>query len=241
MTDYVVRFSPRQRAEHLLMLIVFTVLCVTGLPQKYFQADLSIAIINAIGGLGPVRWLHRAAGVVFVLMTVAHLGLVIFETMTGRTKLTMAINRQDFRDAITTLRYYLGVSNEQARFGRYDYKQKFEYWGLIMGGMVVAGTGLVLLYPIEVASLLPAQLIPVAKAAHSNEGLLAFLTIVTWHVYSAILSPEVFPLDTSIFTGKISMQRMRHEHPLELEEMNRSGVPGVPEATEVPKVPKPAA
>jgi cytochrome b subunit of formate dehydrogenase len=238
MTDYVVRFSPRQRAEHLVMLIVFTVLCVTGLPQKYFQADLSVAIVNALGGLGPVRWLHRAAGLMFVLMTVVHLGLVMFESLTGRTRLTMAIDRQDFRDAITTLRYYLGVSNEQARFGRYDYKQKFEYWGLIMGGMVVGLTGLVLLYPIEVASLLPAELIPVAKAAHSNEGLLAFLTIVTWHVYSAILSPEVFPLDTSIFTGKLSMHRMQHEHPLELEEIDRSRVPEVPT---VPEVPKPAA
>jgi cytochrome b subunit of formate dehydrogenase len=235
MTDYVVRFSPRQRAEHLLMLIVFTVLCVTGLPQKYFQSDISIAIVNALGGLGPVRWMHRAAGVIFVLMTVAHLAIVMIGTMTGRMKLSMAVTRQDFRDAIKTLRYYLGMSNEQAHFGRFDYKQKFEYWGLIMGGLVVCATGLMLLYPIEVASLLPAQLIPVAKAAHSNEGLLAFLTIVTWHVYSVIFAPEVFPLDTTIFTGKISMERMHHEHPLELEEMQREGVLGVPKVSEVPK------
>lgn len=236
MTDYVVRFSPRQRAEHALCLVVFTVLCVTGLPQKFFQADISVAIINALGGIGPVRWLHRAAGIVFVLMTVFHLGIVISQVMTGRTKLTMGITRQDFRDAIITLKYYLGMSNEQARFGRFDYKQKFEYWGLIMGGMVVGITGLILLFPIETAAVLPAQLIPVAKAAHSNEGLLAFLTIVTWHVYSVIFSPEVFPLDTTIFTGKISIERMRHEHPLELEELIAEGkVPPVP-GFEPPKV-----
>jgi hypothetical protein len=29
-------------------------------------------------------------------------------------------------------------------------------------------------------------------------------------------SPEVFPLDTAIFTGKISRERMLHEHPIEL-------------------------
>jgi formate dehydrogenase subunit gamma len=223
MTDYVVRFSPRQRAEHALMLVVFTVLCVTGLPQKFFQADISVAIINALGGIGTVRWLHRAAGVVFVLMTVWHLGFVIAQVVTGRTKLTMAVTRKDFRDAIITLKYYLGMSNEQARFGRFDYKQKFEYWGLIMGGLVVGVTGFILLFPIEVASVLPAQLIPVAKAAHSNEGLLAFLTIVTWHVYSVIFSPEVFPLDKTIFTGRISIERMRHEHPLELEELVAEG------------------
>ncbi|MFI5323980.1 MAG: hypothetical protein ACHQ6U_10705, partial [Thermodesulfobacteriota bacterium] len=49
-----------------------------------------------------------------------------------------------------------------------------------------------------------------------NEALLAFLVIVIWHIYNAIFSPEVFPLDTSIFTGKISRERMLHEHPLEL-------------------------
>jgi hypothetical protein len=129
----------------------------------------------------------------------------------------------------------LGVSNEQPRFGRFDYKQKFEYWGLIMGGLVVGVTGLMLLYPIHVASVLSAQLIPVAKAAHSNEGLLAFLTIVTWHVYSAILSPEVFPLDKTIFTGRISIERMKHEHPLELAELV-TRVPEMPEVAEVPKV-----
>jgi hypothetical protein len=31
------------------------------------------------------------------------------------------------------------------------------------------------------------------------------------------LNPDVFPFDTSIFTGRISRHRMEHEHPLELE------------------------
>ena len=60
-------------------------------------------------------------------------------------------------------------------------------------------------------------MIPAAKAAHSNEALLAFLVIVVWHLYNSIFSPEVFPLDTAIFTGKISVSRMKHEHPLEYE------------------------
>jgi hypothetical protein len=47
--------------------------------------------------------------------------------------------------------------------------------------------------------------------------MMAFLIIVTWHIYNAVFSPEVFPLDTSIFTGRISVERMRHEHPIEYE------------------------
>ena len=36
-------------------------------------------------------------------------------------------------------------------------------------------------------------------------------------MYSAHLSPDVFPFDPTIFTGKISEERMRHEHPLEYD------------------------
>ncbi|MGE5344930.1 MAG: hypothetical protein ACM3JH_03155, partial [Acidithiobacillales bacterium] len=50
----------------------------------------------------------------------------------------------------------------------------------------------------------------------SNEGLMAFLVVITWHIYNAHLSPDVFPFDTCIFTGRISRERMHHEHPLEL-------------------------
>ncbi len=77
-------------------------------------------------------------------------------------------------------------------------------------------TGFVLWFPVEVTRFLPGELIPAAKTAHSMEALLAFLVIVTWHIYNAIFSPEVFPLDTTIFTGKISRDRMIHEHPNEL-------------------------
>jgi len=55
--------------------------------------------------------------------------------------------------------------------------------------------------------------------AHGGEGLLAFLAIFIWHMYSAHVAPEVFPFDTTMFTGKISEERMMHEHPLEYERL----------------------
>jgi hypothetical protein len=35
----------------------------------------------------------------------------------------------------------------------------------------------------------------------------------------AHLSPEAFPMDTSIFTGKIRKDKLRDEHPLEYEDL----------------------
>ena len=139
----------------------------------------------------------------------------------------MVPTKKDFTDALVTLRYYLGLSRTQARFDRYDYRQKFEYWGLVFGGLVMVTTGLVLLFPVATAKLLVGQVIPAAKLAHSSEGLMAFLAIIIWHIYNSHLSPDVFPFDGSIFTGRISRERMEKEHPLELERLEgtKEGAP----------------
>jgi hypothetical protein len=76
-----------------------------------------------------------------------------------------------------------------------------------------------LYFPVETTRFLPGEVIPAAMMAHGREGLLAFLVVITWHLFNAHLSPEAFPFDSSIFTGKISTERMEEEHPLEYEQM----------------------
>ena len=38
MSDYIVRFNLQQRIEHFITMVVFALLCLTGLPQKFYQA-----------------------------------------------------------------------------------------------------------------------------------------------------------------------------------------------------------
>ena len=131
----------------------------------------------------------------------------------------MLISKNDFTDAVDNLKYYFGRINRPARCDRYDYKQKFEYWGILAGGLIMIGTGLTLWFPIYVAQILPGSIIPAAKALHTNVAMMIFLIIAIWHIYNSIFSPEVFPLDTVIFTGKISLDRMMREHPIEFERL----------------------
>ncbi|MFB3855379.1 MAG: formate dehydrogenase subunit gamma [Vicinamibacterales bacterium] len=221
MTEYIRRFSTRQRVEHFSVMVLFITLSLTGFPQKYASSDWAQSMIYWMGGISFVRGVHRLAGILFAVLTAFHLTLAIGLVLTGRSQPTIVPNRKDFDDAIQMLKYYLGASDQPARFGRFDYRQKFEYWGVVMGGIIMVTTGFLLYFPIAATTVLPGEFIPAAKVAHGNEGLMAFLVVILWHTYNAHFNPDVFPFDTGIFTGKISRERMLHEHPLELEEIER--------------------
>jgi cytochrome b subunit of formate dehydrogenase len=219
-SDYVVRFTLHQRVEHFLTMVVFTLLCLTGLPQKFFEAGWAAVLVSFFGGIDATRWIHRACGIILALSTVVHFASGIAAMLSRKVGFTMVPTKKDFQDAILQLRYYLGMTDRHPHYDRYDYKQKFEYWGLVAGNIIMVATGFILFFPTAAAQLVPGQVIPAAKVAHSNEGLMAFLVITIWHIFNAHLNPDVFPFDTAIFTGKVSRHRMEHEHPLELERID---------------------
>ena len=218
-SEYVVRFSFWARFQHAAIILLFGLLLLTGMPQKWPYAEASRWVIEHLGGIFVTRWLHRAAGIAFSVLLVVHLAIAIAGVLTRRMPPSMLLSRRDFHDAIDNLRYYVGYAETPPPFGRFDYRQKFEYWGLIFGALIMAASGFILYFPIQVSRVLPAELIPAAKVMHSAEALLAFLIVLIWHMAGAHLTPESFPMDTSIFTGKVRKDKLRREHPLEYEDL----------------------
>jgi len=63
---------------------------------------------------------------------------------------------------------------------------------------------------------------------------MAFLVVLTWHLYNAHLAPEVFPYNPSIFTGRISREHLREDHPLEYERLFPEAAAPAPEDEAAP-------
>jgi formate dehydrogenase gamma subunit len=221
------RFSRLRIFEHWMIVLSTLILFATGLSQRFWHLDFSQWLILKMGGIDNVRWIHRYAGVFFSLGLLLNVVVAVAGVVRGRWSPSMFITRKDFTDAVENVKYYFGLDDHPAKCDRYDYMEKFEYWTILMGGFLMILTGTVLWFPILVTKILPGEIIPAAKALHSNEALLIFLINAIWHIINAVLSPEVFPLDTSIFTGRISRERMAREHPIELARLDE-GVPADP-------------
>ena len=136
----------------------------------------------------------------------------------------MIITGKDFSDVIQNIKYYVGMRSRPALCDRYNYRQKFEYWGVLISAFIMIGTGLILWFPAFFSPILPGEIIPASQVMHTNHGLLIFLIIALWHVYNSIFSPEIFPLDTSMFTSYISRERMVREHSIELARTEHKAV-----------------
>jgi len=209
------RFPLARRIEHLTMLLSFTTLGLTGLPQKFSSAPLSIAFVNLLGGIENLRTIHHFAAIVMMLGTAWHLLVFGYMAYVRRTRLSMLPSLQDIKDGWQALMYNLGFAKTFPQMGRYTFEEKMEYWAFAWGAMVMGATGFMMWNPISTVRFLPGEAIPAAKAAHGGEALLAVLAIIIWHMYGV----HIKRFNKSMFTGKMSEQDMLHEHPLELADI----------------------
>lgn len=225
-SDRIRRFAVTRVVEHLVLVLLFLGLAVTGLAQKFHAADVSQWLFAAFDGIDRIRRFHHYAGLALVALLATHVAINALGFAVRGWRLSMLVSWQDLRDVAHNIRYYLGLERQPAACDRYDYKQKFTYWLVLAGGLIMVLTGLVLWFPVAAARYLPGEGIALAAMLHSHQALVIILLVAVWHVYDSVFSPDVFPLDTSMLTGRMTRARMRRLHPRELEERSRAGQAG---------------
>lgn len=207
-----VRFDLLQRIQHIIFLISFSVLGMTGLPQKYQLAWASTAIFNLVGGIENARAIHHTSAIVMMIVSLVHVLEALYRIMVQRTPISMIPWIDDILHVYQDVLYYLGFRKHKAYYGRYSYAEKAEYLALIWGTIVMGATGFMMWNPISTVRFLPGEAIPAAKAAHGGEAVLAVLAIIIWHFYHV----HIKHFNKSMFTGRLTREEMQHEHPAEL-------------------------
>lgn len=225
------RFAVAQRIEHLVLLLSFTTLAVTGLPQKFASSDLSIFLIRLVGGVENMRTIHHVAAIVLMLSAIYHIIAAGYNIFVLRRNMTMLPVLKDVKDAWQAFVYNIGLGKSRPQMGRYTFEEKAEYWALIWGTIIMGLTGFLLWNPITAARLLPGEFIPAAKAAHGAEAILAVLAIIVWHAYGV----HIKRFNKSMITGSLTEEEMLHEHPLELAAIKSGRVGQLPDAATLKK------
>jgi cytochrome b subunit of formate dehydrogenase len=213
------------RWQHGLLAVSITLLLLTGLPLRFAQADSLRQINGLFGGLAGGRLVHRGAAVVLILTWMWHLGWLLLRWHRAGYSLsswTMWPTRKDVSDFVLAAKDYLGLANEEPKFDRYGFRNKLDYLAEYWGMPVMVLSGLVLWFPIYFGNRLPETALSFAYIAHGYEATLAFLAIITWHLYNAHFSPDRFPMSPVFYTGTMTRAEMEDEHPLELERLERS-------------------
>jgi formate dehydrogenase gamma subunit len=210
----IVRMDLSQRIQHFVLAFSFVVLAVTGFALKF--PDSWVA--RLMGSSEPFRrWSHRVAGVVMLIAGAYHL-LYLLTNRNGR-KLArdfMPI-KKDLADVFQNVKYLFGLSREKAKIGRFGYAEKMEYWAVIWGTIIMGATGLMIWFKIDVTRYMPRWAVDVALTIHYYEAILACLAIIVWHFYHVIFDPDVYPVNTACWNGRVSKHWVEEEHPLDAE------------------------
>jgi formate dehydrogenase gamma subunit len=218
--DSITRFDIHQRIQHLFLLLSFVVLVFTGMPMKFAENGVSKWWIGVLGGVEPTRLIHRGAAWVMIVTCVYHVAYLVYNIVVQKKSLTaMVPSKRDFILFIQEIGYFTGLRKEKPRFGRYNWREKFDYWAMFWGIPVMVLSGLVMMFPVFVTNFLPGWVVPVALIAHSDEAMLALTWIVIVHVFFNHFGPGVFPMNPSIFTGKLSRERYMIDHAAEYEKL----------------------
>jgi cytochrome b subunit of formate dehydrogenase len=221
------RFGLYERFLHFLIIVSFLTLAMTGIPLKFSYTPWAKTLAEFLGGFQTAGYIHRMMGFVTFSYFALHLGKIFRMVLKGEQGLFLGPNSmvpqlKDLEDMIGTIKWFFGAG-PRPKYDRYTYWEKFDYWAVFWGVGMIGVSGLVLWFPTVAAKLLPGWAFNVAMIIHSDEAILATGFIFAIHFFNSHLRPEKFPMDFVIFTGRMHVDELKHERPLEYERLKASG------------------
>jgi cytochrome b subunit of formate dehydrogenase len=241
--EWFTRFVPFERFLHFLVVTSFLLLVITGMPLKFYYTSWARGLFTVIGGAETARTLHRFGAIVTFLYFGLHVASLIGKAWTGRISLrdpadgkfhikrvinvlfgpdSMLPTLQDWRDFVQHNKWFFG-KGKKPEFDRWTYWEKFDYFAVFWGVFIIGASGLLMWFPEQFTKLFPGWVLNVALLIHSDEALLAAGFIFSIHFFNTHFRIEKFPMDTVIFSGRVSKGEMLHERRRWYERLVASG------------------
>jgi len=225
------RFSPFERLLHVMVVTSFLLLVITGMPLKFYYTAWAKTMFAAFGGPQVARSLHRLGALVTFVYFALHLLDRIRCAWQGRRRVLNPLNgrfewkrlwnivvgpdsmvpcKRDWNEFIAHVKWFIG-RGARPQFERWTYWEKFDYMAVFWGVAMIGVSGLIMWFPEFFTRFLPGWAINIALVIHSDEALLAAGFIFAFHFFNVHFRPEKFPIDTVIFSGRISKTELLHE------------------------------
>jgi len=229
--EWFTRFVPFERFLHFLVVTSFLLLVITGMPLKFYYTDWAKTLFGFIGSAETARTLHHFGALVTFLYFGLHVASLIGKAWKGRKSMrdpadgkfhfkrmisvlfgpdSMMPTWKDWKDFVAHNKWFFG-KGQKPQFDRWTYWEKFDYFAVFWGVFIIGFSGLILWYPTFFTRFLPGWSINIAQIIHSDEALLAAGFIFSIHFFNTHFRIEKFPMDTVIFSGRISKAEMLHE------------------------------
>ena len=224
------RFTRLNRVLHIAMIVSFISLALTGMTLKFSYTRWASVVSHVLGGFESAGFIHRFAAVIMVAVFITHVVDVIKRKRRDKTTWkdlvfgpgSMMFNKRDLNELIGSVKWFLG-KGKRPTYGRWTYWEKFDYFAVFWGIFVIGSTGLTLWFPTFFSRFLPGWFINVATIVHSDEALLATGFIFTIHFFNTHLRPEKFPMDLVVFTGRMTVDELKHDKPDEYQALVEKG------------------
>jgi cytochrome b subunit of formate dehydrogenase len=223
-----VRFTRAQRYLHAALFTSFLGLAGTGLPLRFSESIWARGLAKGVGGFGAILFFHKFCALVLTFAFLVHVKDLVTRVVVHHEKgvfwgsTSMVANWKDVKDLFGHLRWFVGLG-PKPQFERYAYWEKFDYWAVFWGMIVIGFSGYAMWFAPFFARFLPGWALNAALVIHSEEGLLAILFIFSIHFVNTHLRPDSFPMDMVIFTGVESEEEFKKKRPLEYKRLADQG------------------
>ena len=222
------RFSPLQRIFHLLLMLSFLTQGATGLSRMYIETSWGKWLSLLFGGYESSLKVHKFVGIFMACGFLIHILYLLFKidwtnfpgSLLGPDSLLPQL--KDVKEFFQHIGWFLGAKKAPV-FDRWGYWEKFDYWAVFWGMVILGSSGLLMAYSLASTRFIPGWGLNVALWVHRIEALLAMVHVFIIHLFIAHLRRHNFPMDLTIFEGSTDLEAARHEKPAWIERLKKAG------------------